>query len=110
MIIATRVLKLKDRKKEIEIPVNIHAPEQHAGAWLCRYEIGWPGGVWTSAGHGFDATQAIVLTLQKIGTEIYCSDYHKSGQLMLDRPGSGYGFPVPHNVRDMLIGDDKTFF
>jgi hypothetical protein len=25
-------------------------------------------------------------------------------------PGHGYGFPVAKNIRDLLIGDDKTFF
>jgi hypothetical protein len=25
-------------------------------------------------------------------------------------PGRGYGFPVPNNIRDLLVGDDKKFF
>ena len=24
-------------------------------------------------------------------------------------PGRGYGFPVPDNIRDLLVGDDKRF-
>ena len=50
--------------------------------------------------------QAVLLTMQKIGTEIYMSEYHKSGRLLWTAPGRGYGFPVPCNLRDLLIGDD----
>jgi len=50
--------------------------------------------------------QAVLLTMQKIGTEIYMSEYHKSGRLLWTAPGRGYGFPVPSNLRDLLIGDD----
>ncbi len=53
--------------------------------------------------------QAIILTLQMIGARLYFSDYHKSGRLYFERPGSGYGFPVPKNARDVLVGDDKKF-
>jgi hypothetical protein len=47
--------------------------------------------------------------MQSIGTDIYFSEYHKSGQLMWEAPGKGYGFPVPHNARDLLIGDDAVY-
>jgi hypothetical protein len=29
--------------------------------------------------------------------------------LAFERRGSGYGFPVPKNARDMLVGDARTF-
>jgi hypothetical protein len=32
-------------------------------------------------GHGIDALQAPVLTLQMIGAEIYTSSYHREGRL-----------------------------
>jgi hypothetical protein len=44
-----------------------------------------------------------------IGAHLYFSDYHKTGCLYFEKQGSGYGFPVPKNARDMLIGDDRTF-
>jgi len=59
---------------------------------------------------GIDSAQAITLALQKIGTEIYFGDYHKSGNLFWESPGKGYGFPLPPSARDLLIGDDAKFF
>jgi len=59
--------------------------------------------------HGVDAMQALILTLQMIGDRLHFSDYHKTGRLYFETPGSGYGFPVPKNARDLLIGDDARF-
>lgn len=77
--------------------------------WICRYSIGWPDSARDSFGAGVDSIQALHLALQKIGIELYASAYHKAGVLMFDRPGNGYGFPIPKNGRDLLIGDDKIF-
>jgi hypothetical protein len=107
MPIATRRLRFRSPAGEVEIPIRVFGPKRHDdGAWSCAYEIGWPHGTWTSAGSGVDSVQAILLTLQKIGIEIYTSEYHASGKLMWEAPGRGYGFPVPPNARDLLIGDD----
>ena len=54
--------------------------------------------------------QAVILALSMIGVIIYTSDYHESGNLSSGEQGRGYGFPVPHTVRDLLIGDDAKFF
>lgn len=110
MLIASRLLRLRSQKGDVDIPIRIFAPEEDQGAWKCRYEIDWPEGTRTSGAVGFDSVQAIVLTFQKIGSEIYGSGYHKSGDLMWEKPGNGYGFPVPHNARDWLEGDDAVFF
>jgi len=111
VIIATRMLKLRGEKCDIEILIRIFAPEQSSdSAWLCRYEINWPEEKWTSYAGGIDSAQAITLALQKIGTEIYFGDYHKSGNLFWESPGKGYGFPLPPSARDLLIGDDAKFF
>ena len=110
MMMATRILKLQDNNGDVEIPIRIFAPQQDKSAWKCRYEIGWPDGKFESEGYGQDAVQAILLTCQKIGIELYVSDEHKSGNLMWGEPGKGYGFPVPRTVRDLLIGNDKEFF
>jgi hypothetical protein len=77
--------------------------------WVCRYEIGWPCERRSSFGAGFDAVQALHLTLQKIGMEIYRSAYHATGRLAWGEQGMGYGFPVPRSGRDVLIGDDRRF-
>lgn len=110
MLMARRLLKLNGTTGQTEVPVRLFVPTQHeSGAWLCPYEIGWPHRTWKSAGWGVDAVQAVLLTFQKVGVEIYTSEYHKSGRLIWEQPGKGYGFPVPHNVRDLLIGDDAVF-
>jgi len=59
---------------------------------------------------GIDSVQALVMALFMIGSEIYTSGYHKAGQLKFESPGSGYGFPVPVTLRDLLKGGDKAFF
>jgi len=111
MMIANRLLKLRRASADVEIAIRLHMPEQTAdGVWLCKYEIDWPHGIWKHAALGIDSIQSIVLALQMIGAEIYSSEYHKSGDLMLEAPMRGYGFPVPKSLRDLLIGDDATFF
>jgi hypothetical protein len=55
---------------------------------------------------GKDSVQAILLALQMIGADIYA--YHKSGRLMFEAPGQGYGVPVPESLRDWLVGNDRT--
>jgi hypothetical protein len=60
-------------------------------------------------GRGTDAIQALLNALQMVGTEIYCSEEHRSGKLSWDDNWSGYGFPVPGNIRDLLAGSDKKY-
>ena len=107
MMIASRILKLRDANSNIDIPIEIFAPEQQSMDWVCRFEIGWPDGKLERHASGFDAVQALLLALQMIGTQIYASDLHASGNLEWLKPGFGYGFPVPAGIRDLLIGDDK---
>lgn len=110
MIIATRSLTLRKAGGNIEIPIHIHAPEMVKVEWICRFEIGWPDATAERWGTGSDAIQALLFALQMIGAEIYASHYHETGKLEWLAPGRGYGFPVTHNIRDLLIGDDKAFF
>ena len=110
MLIAQRDLELETTGgATVKIPVCFFAPEGSDTHWWCRYTIGWPDGTYASKAYGVDQFQAILLTMQKIGTDIYFSDYHKTGRLYFEKPGSGYGFPVPKNARDILVGDDKRF-
>jgi hypothetical protein len=109
MIVATRVLKLRRGPSEIPVPVRIFAPEQREVDWACRFEIGWPDEPFELEAMGVDAVQAIELALRMIGACIYTSDHHASGNLMWDAPGKGYGFPVTNSIRDLLVGDDKTY-
>jgi hypothetical protein len=103
----SRVLKMSSGGREIEIPVRIYWPVEDKAAWSCRWEIQWPGRTRSNAARGTDAIQALILALMMIGSELYCSEEHKSGHLSWANEWIGYGFPVPNNVRDMLVGDDK---
>jgi hypothetical protein len=109
MIIATRLLTLRDRGIDRELAIHIHAPERSNTDWICRFEIGWPAGKAERWGAGVDAVQALVSALQMIGAELYTSEQHKSGALAWLSPNRGYGFPVPQGVRDLLVGDDGKF-
>lgn len=112
MIIAERSLKLRRAQNgtdETNVPICIFAPQQGQGHWSCRYEIGWPEGLRTGCAVGFDSVQALLFALEMVGAEIYTSDYHKAGHLIWTEPQRGYGFPVPQNIRDMLVGDDARY-
>ena len=103
----SRVLKLSSSGRDIEVPIRISWPVEDKTAWSCRWEIEWPGRKRSNAARGADAIQALINALQMIGSELYCSKEHKSGRLSWAKKWTGYGFPVPNNVRDLLIGDDK---
>jgi hypothetical protein len=105
MIIASRSLVLRDNSRSVEMPVRKARVD-----WICRFEIEWPEGRVERWGTGVDAVQSLWIALQMIGTEIYTSQWHEAGQLVRLEPGRGYGFPVPNNIRDLLVGDDKKFF
>ena len=109
MFIAERVLnaELPDGTKQVTI--GIYAPRNADGMNICEYMIEWPEGERKSYAAGVDLVQALHLALQKIGLEIYASAYHKSGILCWEKPGQGYGFPIPKNGRDLLVGEDKIF-
>jgi hypothetical protein len=109
MIIATRVLTLRRPKGDIKISIRIFAPVPEEIDWSCRLEIDWPDGTRRLDVGGVDAVQAIELAMKAIGSQIYTSDHHESGNLVWLEPGRGYGFPVPNGIRDLLVGDDKTF-
>jgi hypothetical protein len=109
MLIATRILKLRHPDGDIEIRVRIFAPKPETIDWSCQFEIDWPDEKLTRAATGVDAVQALELALRMIGAQVYASDHHASGKLLWQRPGEGYGFPVPNNLRDLLVGNDKRF-
>jgi hypothetical protein len=109
MIIADRLLKLRDGQTDAALGVRVFLPERDQRAWSTRYEIDWPEGTRKGAAIGIDSVQSLLFALKMIGAEIYTSDYHKSGKLKWSETGQGYGFPVPQNLRDILQGDDAKF-
>jgi uncharacterized protein DUF6968 len=110
MIIASRILKLRQRDGDADIAVRIYAPRSDGVDWTCAYEIDWPDRTRKGYAGGLDAVQALFHALQMIGIEIYTSEYHEAGVLSWDKPGQGYGFPVTANARDLLIGDDAKYY
>ena len=106
MKILERILHYSSARGNIEIPISIDLPVQGDRDWSCLYRIDWPDGPYTGAGYGVDATQALLLAMQAIGTDIYTSDYHRSGRLRWLDPGDGYGFPVPATISHLLTGGD----
>ena len=109
--IAGRVLKIRQKNGDREVPIRLFMPEQQEpNVWSCRYEIDWPHGAWSHEAWGVDSAQALIVALQLIGTQLYASAYHAQGALILDVPGRGYGFPVPPGLRQQLIGDDAKNF
>jgi hypothetical protein len=110
MLIASRILTLVSGTDKVAIPVRIFAPEKSpTGSWFCRYEVDWPGEQHKMKMGGADSVQALVAALYAIGAEIYSSNYHQLGQLYLDKPGGGYGFPVVPTLRNLLQGDDAKY-
>lgn len=110
MIIARRLLKLRESGKESPVAVDIHAPERLSDTeWRCSYTINWPHEKAERWGTGVDAVQALQIAMTMIGAELYASDHHREGRLFWERPGNGYGFPVGNNIRDLLVGDDKKY-
>lgn len=109
MLIASRVLTVRDGETETKVPVRLFAPEPDVRGFACRFEIDWPEGRLERAAYGIDSVQALWIALQMVGAELYTSAYHEAGTLMFEEPGRGYGFPVPANMRDMLVGDDARY-
>jgi hypothetical protein len=111
MIVASRTLQVRMPTGQKDMPIELFAPmKKKAGAWECRYDVGWPEGRRSYSAWGVDSVQALSLALGMIGAELYTSEYHKSGRLVWDKPGNGYGFPLPPTLRDLLAGDDASYF
>jgi hypothetical protein len=89
------------------VEVAIFKPEQIGNDFVCRYCINWPSNSSSGQAYGTDSVQALVLCLQKLGTDLLCSEWGKAGRLGWFEPGEGLGFPVPNGIRDLLQGFDK---
>lgn len=110
MIIANRFLRLRREDDVVAVAVRIFAPQPDQSDWSYAYEIDWPEGARKFTAFGRRSVQALVLALSMVGSEIYTSEYHKAGDLSSDELWKGYGFPVPQNLGDLLIGDDAKYF
>lgn len=105
-----RLLVYTSPEGDVDVRVTVEQATKREADWRCAYRIDWPGQARLGFGYGIDSTQALLLALRAIGTDLYTSDYHRSGRLRWDETGRGYGFPVPRTIRDLLIGDDAVEF
>lgn len=110
MSLLSRRLTYESEQGAIAVEIQVESPIQAVQGWSCAYRIGWPDAPRLGFGYGVDATQALLLALHAIGTDIYTSDYHRSGRLRWEQAGQGYGFPVPPVIQGLLVGDDARFF
>ncbi len=110
MPILTHILHLNQPSGEVLVEIHLYQPHPTGASWTCNFEIDWPEGRLARHGVGEDALQALVIALQMIGAQIYTSPYHEDGSLRAYDKEDGYGFPVPNNLRDLLIGVDKISF
>lgn len=110
MLILTHTLHLNRPAGKVPVEIRLYQPLPTGASWICNFEIDWPKGRLARHGVGEDALQALVTALQMIGAQIYTSPYHEDGSLRAYDREDGYGFPVPNNLRDLLIGVDKMSF
>jgi len=103
----TRILKLRQTGRIVEVLVDVGPPTLTEGAWTCPFRIGWPKGPKTGHATGFDSTQALYHAMQLVAVQLYMSEAHQRGDLYWDKPGNGYGYPLPIGGRDIAIGDDR---
>lgn len=80
-------------------------PEPDGADYRCEFEIvGLGEKTINSYGMGVDSTQALLLTLQMIGTRLYTSNEGKAG--LLSWLGmKNLGFPVPDSIVDLVPND-----
>jgi hypothetical protein len=104
-----RILKLRSGTGDIDVVVNIYWPEPRENSWFADWTIGWPDRERKGSAGGADAIQALLVALNMVGSELYCSAEHEAGRLDWADDWSGYGFPVPRGMREVLTGDDAQY-
>jgi hypothetical protein len=110
MIIGIRLFHVLLNSKRIPVEVRLFLPTFNDGGWVCNFEIDWPDGEFASYAGGVDALQSIDMALQRVGVEFYMSPFHQAGLIEWHGEKQGYGFPVPKDARDLLVGYDKTYY
>lgn len=101
--IATRRLELAGESPG-EVIVGIKRPVPDDGPYRCEYQIVGIGSGTVRYAMGEDSMQALVLTLQTIGADLYTSEAAKEGRLTwFGSPN--LGFPVPDIIADLVPKD-----
>ena len=50
--------------------------------------------------------QTLVIAMQMVSAELDTSTPGKAGELYFETPGTGFGFPPPPSMRDLLTDED----
>lgn len=103
----TRILKLREADRVIDLAVELGPPAHVDGTWTCPFRIGWPNAAKTGEASGLDSTQALYHAMQLVAVQLYMSEAHRRGDLYWDRRGNGYGYPLPIGGREIAIGADR---
>ncbi len=108
-LIAKRTLIASEAGARVFVEVRIYQPQtQESGLdWSCDYEIAWESILRRNTVSGVDAIQALYLALQAIGAELYAGRPSALSGLTWLESDQGFGFPLPSNLRDLAVGEDK---
>ncbi|MDZ4691482.1 DUF6968 family protein [Terricaulis sp.] len=98
--IASRTLDLVS-PENAQVHVSIMQPEPDGDDYRCEFQIVGLGDKTINAyGMGVDSTQALILTLQMIGTRLYTSKEGEAGHLSW-LGMKNLGFPLPEVIADL---------
>jgi hypothetical protein len=99
LVIAVRELSLSGGTT-VSVIIGRPEPFPDGNGCYCPYQFLGIGDQRVRYAGGEDTVQALMLTLEKIGTDLYTSPEAKAGLLTLN--GSrDLDFPVPHSIRDL---------
>ena len=103
-ILGTRTLKLGEKQSVV---VRLGSPQRYPeteGDYFCAYQIVVIGDGRVRYAIGIDALQAVLLTLKKIGADLYTTPEARSGALSWEGQAvhGDLGFPVPDAIKDLL--------
>ncbi len=101
--VATRTLSLTKDGEQQKVTVIIGKPRPYEDStdYYCPYCIRGMGPERIRYASGIDGVQALLLTLKKIGADLYTSEQSRSGKLMWEGDENGdLGFPVPATLID----------
>lgn len=111
MIICSGMLIHRYEGHDFPVEVRFHecTPLANGTGYACVWEVVWPNRVYDARAEGSDTCHALYLAFCMAGSYLYASEAHEAGELFWMEPGSGFGFPVPRNVRHELVGMDRDW-
>lgn len=108
IVIASRILVL-DGEQKVQVLIGKPEPLPGSNDWCCPNQIVGIGSGKVNCIAGVDSVQALVLSLQMVGAQLYCSAEYEAGRLSWECGAvkGDLGLPVPENIRDVLPRENK---